>query len=161
MLAISLWQPWASLIFSSAGILPVDPPIRKHFETRSWRPIRNGKPHWGPLLIHAARRVLDAREFRDFDLHDLGIQYADYRRLEFGKSLGIVELVDDFPTEAITKMPALQAQTELQLGNFSPGRRAWQFEDPRAFEAPWHLLGRQGLFEVPDAQIAGHALRAM
>lgn len=42
MPALSLWQPWASLIFD----------LRKTIETRSW-PLK----HRGLLAIHAAKRI--------------------------------------------------------------------------------------------------------
>ena len=42
MKALSLWQPWASLI--AAGV--------KRFETRHWE-----TRHRGPIAIHAAKRL--------------------------------------------------------------------------------------------------------
>lgn len=42
MKAITLWQPWASLIACGA----------KTIETRSW-----GTPYRGPLAIHASKRM--------------------------------------------------------------------------------------------------------
>lgn len=50
--ALSLWQPWASLVALGA----------KTIETRSW-----STKYRGPLLIHAARREPEWGRFGDFD----------------------------------------------------------------------------------------------
>lgn len=42
---LTLWQPWASLVASGT----------KRIETRSWQ-----TPHRGPVIIHAAKRRVDA-----------------------------------------------------------------------------------------------------
>src|ERR1700694_3122793 len=50
MKALSLWQPWASLI--AMGL--------KEFETRHW-----ATSYRGPLVIHAAKRPLEADTLSD------------------------------------------------------------------------------------------------
>jgi hypothetical protein len=57
MKALSLWQPWASLIFDG----------RKTIETRHWEML-----YRGPLAIHAALRV-EKEACRDFGYEPAGI----------------------------------------------------------------------------------------
>jgi activating signal cointegrator 1 len=68
--ALSLWQPWASLIYDG----------RKTIETRSWK-----MWHRGPLAIHAAKRIeKDACASFGYD----------WRTIPSGSILCIVDVVD-------------------------------------------------------------------
>jgi len=134
--AISLWQPWASFI--AVGV--------KRFETRSW-----ATSYRGPLLICAAKRPCDDFLQATF----AGIERALRVRLglevvpgafPLGVGIALVELADCFRTEDVSFEMA--DEFERTLGDFTPGRFAWQLENLRKVE-PFAVKGRQGLFDVP------------
>lgn len=133
MKAISLWQPWASLI--AVGL--------KTYETRSW-----STKHRGPLLICSAKK-----EPYEDDL----ILWESKHPLPLGKALCVVDLVDCLPTEEITSSQIVDG--DWRYGDFSPGRFAWKLENVRAFKEPFPVRGAQGLFEVDDALIMGREMK--
>jgi hypothetical protein len=149
MRALSLWQPWATLVVAGA----------KRFETRSW-----ATSYRGPLLIHAAKKkdidsleLCKAEPFRSA-LITAGIDFI--RNLPFGALLGTVELVRCLRTEsAISEWSVYEdgaAETyavEIEFGDYSPGRFAWELRDPKRFAEPVPYRGRQQLFDVPDELI--------
>lgn len=128
MKAISLWEPWATLV--ALG--------KKRYETRSW-----GTFYRGPILICASRKKLPFIEIAPL-LYHFQLTTDD---LQYGKALAIVDLVAIFKTERIEyKIDS----TEKMVGDFSPGRYAWKFENGRRFKKPSWIRGKQGLFDVPD-----------
>ena len=171
MKAISLWQPWASLLVTG----------RKRCETRGWP-----TSHRGLLLVHAAKAwnmglamYAFASPFREA-LQASGIVFAadeDEARRAWGMPLGAVvgrvDVVDCIPTELchqaepgsspdmpplrITSAPGrhllLLGENERAFGDFSPRRFAFVCEKSVRFAEPVPYRGRQGLFEVPDSII--------
>lgn len=132
MRAISLWQPWASLVVRGD----------KQYETRGWR-----TDYRGPLLIHAAKKIdADIRWYcRDFaDL--LNDQQLLAENLPFGAIVGKVELVAVFRAEDIRSS---LTEKELEFGNYADGRFAWKLANPELFAEPVPFKGSQGFFEVP------------
>ena len=140
MKALSLTQPWATLVVIGA----------KRIETRSW-----GTTHRGPLLIHAAKAIPNGyAEFKHPDflkvleplvgLNELGA--PNIHLLPRGALLGIVYLVGCFRTEALVPPDA----PEVTFGDFSPGRFAWKLELPTQWTKPLPWRGRQRIFNVPD-----------
>ena len=131
MLAISLYQPWASLVVCRY----------KRIETRSWR-----HSYRGDLLIHAAKRPYRAF-LNDPELslacNELGLDTAD---LPTGALIGQCRLVDISTTDSVCAIVRL---VEGRIGDFSPGRFAWHLADAFAFENPIPYVGRQRLFSVP------------
>lgn len=123
MKALSLWQPWGSLIATGA----------KKFETRSW-----ATNYKGPLLICASKRKPD-----EDDIFILDIEMP----LPLGKALCVVELVDCLATDNMT---TAQIGNDDRYGDFTPGRYAWKLENVRAFKKPFPIRGAQGLFDVDD-----------
>lgn len=130
--AISLWQPWASLIVIGA----------KRYETRGW-----DTSYRGPLVIHAARRfTIDERQiclshpFRDV-LAGAGISHT--RQLPFGAFLCIVDLVEIVPTREVINFLSKQ---EIAFGNYLPNRFAWKLENVRRFPEPIPGRGYQKLW---------------
>lgn len=146
MKAISLWQPWASLVSTGA----------KKIETRSWR-----TNYRGPLLICAAKKrevkaliyYLACWNFQGglAPLKDMkldmtfnswaGIKTKD---LPFGMALATVDLVDCLPVDEI---PYGLIRPELCFGDYGPGRYGWFLENAKMIE-PFPVTGRQGLFNV-------------
>lgn len=138
MKALSLWQPWASLIAIGA----------KSIETRSWETL-----YRGPLAIHAAKKdgillgdgFLNARQaFRD-----LGLQ--DSPQLPHGAIVATCELVDCLlitPTgleRGSVRIP-FPSFAEQSFGNYTPGRFAWLLANVQRLETPIPCVGRQRLF---------------
>ena len=140
--AISLWQPWASLIAIGA----------KKYETRSW-----ATSYRGPLLICAAKGGLPIIEVRAFLMRPEfysalsqiipkrgGIEVYPY--LPFGQAVAIVDLTDCIRTELFKRGHPVFLRENI-FGDFSSGRYAWKLENVRAVE-PFPVRGRQGLFDV-------------
>lgn len=122
----------------------------KRFETRSWQ-----TNYRGPLLICAARRCGDLVTLREITVNLAGIKKTPFivprEMLEYprGVALCVVDLREIFRTDD----PQLQYfcdEQEQILGDFSPGRFAWELTNVRRFKEPWPVTGRQGLFNVPD-----------
>lgn len=134
MYALSVTQPWASLIVRGL----------KRFETRGWQ------THYrGPLAIHAARKLpanlavlCDQDPLRAL-LHQHGL--ADWWLLPRGAVLGCVDLLACVRVEEVHDLPPEQRS----LGDFRPGRWAWQLTNPRTLAVPYPLTGRLGIFAVP------------
>lgn len=134
MKALSLHQPWASLIFG-LWIPDLFGKARKKIETRHW-PTR----YRGQLAIHAAQTV-----DKDFcRSHEIDIE-----PLPRGAVIGVVTLLDCVPMTArwFRETPLLDAD-EWRWGNFDLGRYAWILRDPVLWTSPLKVRGRQGLFNV-------------
>lgn len=179
MKAISLWQPWASLIACGA----------KPFETRSWAPPRDmiGQP----IAIHAAKKIdKGAGEFADelcYGQHkDGGFELAD--KLEasmkgtphellglFGKAstmpIGCVVAIARLDAAFLlgekaegTAVPAASVVQRItsrdmpecftvrydDFGDYAPGRWAWLLRDVKPLTPPVAMKGAQGFFELPQ-----------
>lgn len=137
MKALSVWQPWATLIATG----------EKEYETRHWVP--RGWLQRGELLaIHASKRwqhdqwsLCGMSPFREALLRH-GIQFPD-QQLPRGAMLGVVRFVDIFHVEDIVGKLSSQ---ERAFGNYAPKRFAWQFEVVQVFEEPVAAIGQQGVF---------------
>ena len=133
--AISLWQPWASLIAMG----------EKHFETRSW-----ATPYRGLLAIHAAKQwgigERNAFDWFNRDMPDLQTRWphSDHpaRPLPLGAVLFVFRLVDVMRTDEIATL----SYRELAFGDYTPGRFAWQLEMVEVFEQPIPAKGAQSLW---------------
>lgn len=150
MKALTLWQPWASLIAVGA----------KRYETRSWR-----TPYRGPLLICAAKKGVGSDYIAESVARSAAGQRAlggiDPRKLQLGCAVCLAELTACYPTEDLEEGDArfrggvehLFASDELYFGNFGEGRFAWRLDNVRALPAPIPIKGAQGLFDVfPDVE---------
>lgn len=166
MRALTLWQPWASLVASGA----------KTIETRSW-----STRYRGPLAIHAAKEPYRGAWSGDLlrALEDLcGIENYP-RALPLGAVVAICELVDvvpivdghevdaaaesladcvvatyyplrDPPNRTLTALRRdvlVDVLDQLPLGDFAPGRHAWILGAVRKLDSPLPAKGRQGLWK--------------
>jgi hypothetical protein len=129
MKALSLWQPWATMM--AEGL--------KKIETRHW-----ATKYRGPLLIHAAQHLETPTIFESALLASRG---AHWTRLPRGFLLCKVEIVD---CQRITEDNIPLDEQERRLGDYTPGRFMWITTSLEAFRTPLPYRGRQGLFEVPD-----------
>ncbi len=139
MKALSLWQPWATMI--ALGL--------KQFETRSW-----STEYRGPLAIHAAKVwTREQREFTQqlFDDPCIGAMlkahgYTTPEQLPLGGVVCTVKLRKIIGTNEATLSANGIDTIERMLGDYSAGRYAWQMLDVKRIE-PVPCRGYQGLWE--------------
>lgn len=147
MRALSLTQPWATLI--ALG--------EKRIETRSW-----GTPYRGPILIHAAKSLSgvggvtglhDACEHID-EIRDALAESCDEDPNEiciewqFALPRGVIVAVAELVDVQVMTAGWIHAQeqirpAELPLGFYEPGRRAWILDEVRALADPVVCNGQQ------------------
>ncbi len=158
MKALSLWQPWASAVAYQSKLI----------ETRHW-----STNYRGPIAIHAAKRKIISELIHysciwqwQGAMRESGIRFGDkslHEVLPFGAIVAVADLVDCRPTESFTngeldtpRRPKdvdnnLYDWTERIMGDFSLGRFGWMLSNIRRLDVPVPFVGRQGLFNVPDA----------
>ncbi len=136
MRALTLYQPWASLI--ALG--------HKQFETRSWRP---GNGRMGEAIaIHAG--MTEDREFRKAPMVQ---EFLGPSPLPKGAVVAAVLLDSVHPTgngglpEAI---PKPELPHERRFGNYAPGRWAWKLTGLYRLPGPVPHRGAMGLWKLPD-----------
>ncbi len=130
--AISLWEPWATLMRTGA----------KRIETRTW-----AAKYRGPLLICAARAQ---HAFLSTIVNEPDIRAGlAGSGLHFGKAVALVELVDCLPTCRID--PSRHGTHEAACGDFSGGRYGWITKPIDTDFLPFYIRGQQGLFDVDMA----------
>lgn len=129
MKAISLWQPWATLVATGA----------KRHETRSWETL-----YRGPIAIHAAKRWTS--ELKNIRSSDPFVANLPAGPLPFGAIIAVARLVncvridnDTTPTDAV----------EVVFGDYTHGRFRWDFDNVVLLDKPILFRGAQGLFDVP------------
>lgn len=135
MMALSLWQPWATLWLSGPKIHETRP---KPFNYTGW------------LAVHAAKRKPD----KDLPPGLVGILLANGEglnwrwRLPLGKLIGAIYIENCASTDIIT--PA--SPEDFACGNWQPGRYAIRrsVTDTIKLDTPRDLIGRQGRFYLPD-----------
>lgn len=140
MKALTLWQPYASLLVMGL----------KEFETRGWQ-----TKYRGSLVIHAAKRN-DSDRKNDIERvvtmlreHGMDEQAEDLFELcgrSYGCAVGVVKL-------AYCK-PMLDGGSDLEnaVGYFGEGRFGWKCDEPRMFDRPIPVVGKQGLW-VPSQEL--------
>jgi len=151
LIALSLTQPWATLIAIGA----------KRIETRSW-----STKYRGLMAIHAAKgfpvEAQQACEGSSFvRALDGGRSSARYytpphvgsRRFDGGLPLGQIiataRLLDVRPTKPYDDDEAFRATDECAFGDYSAGRFAWVFDDVTALAVPIPCKGALSLWDVP------------
>lgn len=124
--ALSLWQPWASLV--AAGV--------KRHETRHWATNYRGR-----IAIHAAK-TLDLAGAPDPLCEAVhGPYWAKDLPRGVVVAVGVLTACDPAERVADHLTPADRA-----AGNFARGRFAWRIERIQRVINPVPLIGRQGLF---------------
>jgi hypothetical protein len=120
--AITLHQPWASLI--AAG--------KKHYETRSW-----STDYRGPIAIHAGKKF-------EQDESLINLLEISATEVPLGAVVAIAEMTDCIlMTEEFISQ---QTETELRCGDWKVDRYAFKFENVRAIESI-QAVGKQGLWK--------------
>jgi len=156
MKAITIWQPWASLLACGA----------KQFETRSW-----ATSYRGPIAIHAAQRqpctvmrelpIKTQQEIFDALYKYFGIHSGALSRLKTGAIIATAELVGchkivlyggrglsaDGPGWLETDHGIYEPDDqELLFGDWTPGRYAWEIANVKLLDAPIPAKGKQRLW---------------
>ena len=125
--ALSLYQPWASLIMAG----------RKTIETRSW-----ATKYRGPLAIHASKARINADAAAQF-YPLLAKRYYPQKLLKMrfstGAVLGIVILKGGVQFPKPLAPPA-------EYGAFTEGRFWWLLMNVEKFETPIPAKGHLGLW---------------
>lgn len=147
--ALSLWQPWASLLVHG----------RKRVETRSWH-----SWHRGPLFIHATasfpRSAAELCQREPFlsaiaDIAPLGTWREDRARLRvpplpLGSIVGLVNVTHWYSTDqqefVARQLREVGAQHERQFGDYSPGRFCATTSGAVALDQPIPAAGGQRLW---------------
>lgn len=156
MKALSLTQPWATLIACGA----------KRIETRSW-----ATDFRGPLAIHAAKGlgpVGGKRGYQEqcatppFDsvlskwFDDFGAMKSAYKAgwvMPLGAIVAMAQLVDVRRIDLKLRGEVL-AQTitphEIDFGDYTSGRFAWYLENVSHLEQPIECNGALSIWTVPE-----------
>lgn len=140
--AITLWQPWASLIFSGD----------KRHETRSFHVPKRIVGQW--CAIHAAKRQPQIGDLTDSLEALVRRRFGDDwpKTLPRGAVLGLVRFAPAVPTERVTH----ETIADFLSGDFSPGRHAWPVVERHQLAEPVPARGGQGWWKValePPAQL--------
>lgn len=144
MKALTLWQPWATLIAIGA----------KKVETRGWRPPAS----LGRLVICSAQRPMNLERDVASEATRLRIYAALGRRghphgdfMLYGRALCVVTVTTVCATDTLART---LSEDEQAFGDYTAGRFGWVLGDLRVFARPFPVCGRQGIFDVPDYQVA-------
>ena len=166
MRALTLWQPWASLVAMGA----------KRWETRGW-----GTQYRGPLLIHAAQRKPPRSSYsadprKPVELRsDLVLEMvealgvSEFETLPRGAVVAVAELVACEHLVTTEQVHELLYQTygmgvglagrEVLFGNWDLGRWVWKLDRVRPITPPVPAAGGQRLWKPSPglAMVAGLA----
>jgi hypothetical protein len=137
MKALSLWQPWASLVIMGA----------KAWETRSWT-----TTYRGTLLIHASAKKGSKREKALFETDPYFGKYIKYiDLLPYGCLVGTVVLKNIYTTgwllQHLEDDTTTNWKEEFVFDDFTPNRYAWQLENPIPFTHCLPMKGMLGLWD--------------
>ena len=140
MKAITLWQPWASLVAIGA----------KRFETRSW-----ATTYRGPLAIHAAKKPMSSilpmiatleRKVMELSFVFSPGVFHGFDSLPLGCIVATCELADCLPVEDVYH-ELYDMRNEEHFGDFSAGRFAWRLNGVVLLDKPIPARGAQRLWE--------------
>lgn len=169
MKALTIWQPWASLI--AGGV--------KQYETRSW-----ATKYRGPIAIHAAVKdpnklpLMGKGALERIVREEIAAgRCPTWCSMPLGAVIATAELVNvwhivyhpgpdvnqarhiDIGAESLTEDKHdphfgdyfVPAEKEIALGDWRPGRYAWELGNVKILPEPIPVKGKQGLwtFEMP------------
>lgn len=136
MKALSLLQPWATLIAIGA----------KTIETRSW-----STTYRGEIAIHASKRWTGEQRYLATQAGPIAKALTPFPGMCLGSVVAVARMVDCVSTDSLTAFEILAKHPEERaFGDFSPGRFMWILEDVRALPAPVHCKGALSLWELPS-----------
>ena len=127
--AISLWQPWASLI----------PLGLKHYETRSWKTDYRGK-----LLICSTAG--NSKQHKEYLKICNELKLPPWENFLHGCAIALCDLTDCI--KMTDEFLQQQSRTEILCGDWQVGRYAWKLENIQPIAEPFAVKGKQGLFDI-------------
>lgn len=137
VLALSVLQPWASLLAVGA----------KRIETRSWF-----TPYRGAVAIHASKRfpmadqlLLKDRRFNSALVNHYALNDFGLPNLPTGAILAVADLVACDSTNNPDRIPP-QDSDEFWFGDYTVDRWMWRFDNFRRLEIPIKATGALGLW---------------
>ena len=144
LMALTLYQPWATLIALGA----------KRIETRAWSCPEACLDRW--IAIHAStrgrsaanlHRLLDREPFRSvLAAHDITAGTETDATLPRGAVVALAHLVACVPTERVRwRLTA----SERAFGDYRPGRFAWSFDQVVRLSRPVRVRGARWLWTLP------------
>lgn len=172
MKAITIWQPWASLLACGA----------KRFETRSW-----ATSYRGPIAIHAAKKdplaimqslpVKTQQKIFSTLYEHFNIQGGALEKLPTGAVIATAELVNcwyivhnpgtdvdvakhiPIGAESMTRDKHapdfadyfVPTDQEMLFGDWTPGRYAWELANVKMLDKPIHAKGMQRIWNWEEA----------
>ncbi|HEV8596799.1 MAG TPA: ASCH domain-containing protein [Candidatus Dormibacteraeota bacterium] len=133
MKAITLHQPWASMIAVGA----------KRIETRAW-----STRHRGPLAIHAAKSFPEYAQAFALTSRFVRARLDDAElislKIPFGAIVAVAQLVEVVPTQTVVDS---LSQEERALGDYAAGRWAWLLAKIEPLTPPIECRGGVGLWD--------------
>ena len=146
MKAISLTQPWASLV--ALG--------EKSVETRGWRPT---SVLGDDIAIHASNGFpLQCRQLCDQPVF-AGALKQSWTQLPIGAVIAVVNVMSFYPTEDLRGLDGV----ELAFGDYGPKRFGWFLQNVRPLAKPVPCRGALGIWSLPaevERQVAEQLRRA-
>jgi activating signal cointegrator 1 len=131
LFAISLTQPWASLVALNA----------KRIETRSW-----STRYRGTIAIQAAKGFPDWA--KELCLTEPFRKYVpNFKALPLGAIVAVANLVHIVETEYCHEVE--RGSEEEAFGDYTPGRYAWKLQDIFALPEVIPCRGALSVWEVP------------
>lgn len=163
MKAITIWQPWASLIALGAKQIYV-----KKFETRSW-----ATNYRGSIAIHAAAKNPETIFIEPNTMLEMQkvLNINSFEELPLGKIIAIADLVDCHKIINVCDKVKGRAEylvtieqegylhnlwikkEELLFGDWTPGRCAWELANVQMLPQPIPAKGKQRLWEWEKSSI--------
>lgn len=142
MKAITLTQPWATLVALEAKVI----------ETRGW-----GTDYRGVIAIHAAKKFpSDARYFVTEEPFATALGGLRPAQLPTSVVVAVATITScrRFNDESLAKIRQYSAIGQLppyegDFGNYAAGRYGIRFKDVHRLEAPVDARGMLGLWNVP------------
>ena len=142
MKALSIWQPWASLL--AAGV--------KSYETRRWSPPADC--YRTRIALHAGQSMVGMQLMDENPTFGalvdrlLGVDNP----YQFGRIVAVASIAFVIDTDGTVGREVLPQ--EKLLGDWSPGRYAWRITEAIALPRPVRCRGRQKLWRLPDGVTA-------
>ena len=149
MKALTLYQPWATLVAIGA----------KRIETRSWK-----TDYRGPLAIHAGKYMPEGA--LDLCLTEPFYPCLRGHKMPRGFIVATCELVDVHKIDGTDWMPQLSGwedegrfwaatPQEKAFGNYRIGRFMWFLDNIKALSEPVRAKGAMGLWEWDEQEVKG------
>ena len=133
MKALSLHQPWATLIARG----------HKRIETRSWRPPFDLKGRH--IAIHAAKKVVWSLDYEWDDLMEKLLGRSWQFNMPQGAIVATARIVS---ADQVGTGPLQIGIKEMQLGDYGLGRYMWRLDNVRSVEPVLKARGYQGLWDL-------------